>query len=248
MASKELKLNQLIAICNGEKSRAQKILTNIYKTLDKEQLFEGISRKYEKIDEDGITQPPEKKSIQLSVKDAIKEAAEVLREMYNVVGSQDLTNCNAKANIEIEGKVIVADVPVTHLLFLEKQLEDLYTFVNSFPTLDPSEEWHFDEKINAYASEEKVTVKTKKEPRVLVKYEATKEHPAQVETYFEDVPIGYWHTIKFSGAIPKKDKDILLEKVRKLQKAIKLSREEANTTIAESVKYGDAILDYIFGK
>lgn len=39
-------------------------------------------------------------------------------------------------------------------------------------------------------------------PRNHVKAEATDKHPAQVEVYHEDVPVGYWTTVKFSGALP----------------------------------------------
>ncbi len=38
--------------------------------------------------------------------------------------------------------------------------------------------------------------------RVQVKAEATDKHPAQAELYCEDMPIGYWTTVKFSGALP----------------------------------------------
>jgi hypothetical protein len=35
-----------------------------------------------------------------------------------------------------------------------------------------------------------------------VKAEATEKHPAQVEVYHEDVVVGQWKTVKFSGALP----------------------------------------------
>ena len=46
------------------------------------------------------------------------------------------------------------------------------------------------------------TLRTKKVPRNHVKAEATEKHPAQVEVYYEDVAVGYWTTVKFSGALP----------------------------------------------
>ena len=36
-----------------------------------------------------------------------------------------------------------------------------------------------------------------------MKYEATEKHPAQVETYTEDIKVGEWTMVKFSGAIPQ---------------------------------------------
>lgn len=246
MAGKKSKLNQIIAVGNGEKSRAKKVMTKIYQKLDKDVLFSGISKTYEPIDEEGEQLPKEEKFVQMTVKDSIKEVKEVLTGMFNIVATQDIANCYAKADIEVNGKVIVSDVPVTHLLFLEKQLEDINTFVNSLPTLDPSEKWTYKEQSNCYVSEEKKTIRTKKTPEVIVKYEATEKHPAQTELIYIDKPAGYWHTIKFSGATTKKEKDLILEKIQKLQKAIKYAREEANNTEVETSDTGNLILDYIF--
>ena len=246
MAGKKSKLNQIIAIGNGEKSRAKKVMTKIYQKLDKEILFSGIAKTYEPIDEEGEQLPKEEKYVQMAVGDSIKEVKAVLTEMFNVVATQDIANCEAKANIEVDGKVIISDVPVTHLLFLEKQLEDISTFVNTLPTLDPSEKWSYKEETNCYISEEKKTIRTKKTPEVIVKYEATEKHPAQTELIYIDKPAGYWHTIKFSGATTKKKKDLILEKIRKLQKAVKFAREEANNTEVEKSNFGNLILDYVF--
>ncbi|MBN2443783.1 MAG: hypothetical protein JXJ04_20645 [Spirochaetales bacterium] len=246
MAGKKSKLNQIIAVANGEKSRAKKIMTKIYQKLDKEVLFSGISKTYEPIDEEGEELPKEEKFIQIGVDDSIQEVKSSLKEMFNVVATQDVANCIAKAAIEVDGKVIASDVPVTHLLFLEKQLEDINTFVNLLPTLDPTEKWTYNEQTNCFVSEEKKTIRTKKTPEVIVKYDATDKHPAQTELIYIDKPAGYWHTIKFSGATTKKKKDELLEKIRKLQKAVKYAREEANNTEVEKSNIGDLILDYIF--
>ncbi|MBN2535153.1 MAG: hypothetical protein JXB88_19890 [Spirochaetales bacterium] len=246
MAGRKSKLNQIIAVGNGEKSRAKKVMTKIYQKLDKDVLFSGISKIYEPIDEEGEQLPREEKFVQITVEDSIKEVKNVLTGMFNIVATQDIANCYAKAAIEVDGKVIASDVPVTHLLFLEKQLEDINTFVNSLPTLDPSEKWIYNEQTNCYVSEEKKTIRTKKIPEVIVKYEATEKHPAQTELIYIDKAVGYWHTVKFSGATTKKKRDLLLEKIQKLQKAVKYAREEANNAEVEKSDFGDLILDYIF--
>lgn len=243
---KELKLNQIIAIGNGEKSKSKKVITKVYQKLGKELLFEGLTKTYKPIDEEGEKFPKEEKLVQYTVKEAIEEVSEALKSMINIVATQDYANCNAKADIIVDDNPILKDVPVTHLLFMEKQLEDLNTFVNSLPVLDPSEKWMFSEEANYYITEEKETIRTKKTPEVIVKYEATEKHPAQTELIYTDKPVGYWNTIKFSGCISKKDKENMLGKIRKLQNAVKLAREEANSIKVEMKNYGDAILDYIF--
>ena len=103
----------------------------------------------------------------------------------------------------LTARPVLKDVPVTTLLFLEKQLVDIHTFVEKLPTLDPGEAWNYSPDVDHYVSESYQTTKTKKVLKNHVKAEATKEHPAQVETYTEDVVVGYWTTVKFSGAVPR---------------------------------------------
>lgn len=240
------KLNQIIAIQAGRKSQAKEVLTAAYHQLQKADLLSGISRTYKPKDETGETQPPESKLVQLKIGEVVDRITRELTELFDVVATQDFANCDAKADIKIDGRTLVAGVPVTHLLFLEKQLVDLTTFIEKLPVLDPGERWVFDGTQDCYASESFQTTKTKKVPKSHIKYEATKEHPAQVEMYFEDVTVGTWTTVKFSGAVPANEKNRLLERVRNLSDAVKQAREEANGTEVEKKKIGEAMLGYIF--
>lgn len=74
------KLNQLIAVLNGKKSQCQKAITEVYKNLRKPTLFEGISRIYQPLDEEGESLPPENKNIQYRSRQAIQETREALVE------------------------------------------------------------------------------------------------------------------------------------------------------------------------
>lgn len=91
------------------------------------------------------------------------------------------------------------------------------------------------------------TIRTKKVPRNHVKAEATDKHPAQVEVYYEDIAVGYWTTVKFSGALPAKRVNELLDRVEKLQRAVKFAREEANGSEVTDQRVGDVVLRYLFG-
>lgn len=246
--NKTLKLNQVIAIANGQKSRKEKILSKVYHTLEKADLFQGLAKRYTPKDEEGDRFPNEDKQIQTSVFECIKEAREVCEDMYNICATQDVANCNAKADVVVDGKVILNQVPVTHLLFLEKQLTDLHTFVNALPVLDPAENWTWKEDSMQYVSDSKDTFKTKKVMKNHVKAEATDKHPAQVEVYTEDIVIGTWATTKFSGCIAKQDKEKMLEKIRALDKAIKVAREEANSIEVTQEDFGTKLLDFVFEK
>jgi hypothetical protein len=242
------KLNQIIAITAGKKSQAQKAITEAYQNLQKTTLLEGISRAYKPKDDEGEQLPPEKKQVQLKIGDAIRTVVAALTDLFDVVATQDRANCQAKANVVVDSTTILKDVPVTTLLFLEKQLVDIHTFVEKLPTLDPGESWEYSPDVDHYASEPYQTTKTKKVLKNHVKAEATKEHPAQVDTYTEDVVVGYWTTIKFSGAMPARMKNEVLDRVRKLQEAVKCAREEANGMEVQPVKIAAPVLQYIFGK
>jgi len=240
------KLNQIIAVVNGKKSQCQKELTSTYKRLQKPELFDGLVRVYSPDDEEGETQPSETKRVQFTVSDAIQEASELLTEMMDAVATQEYANTQAFADVVVDGKTVLGRVPVSYLLFLEKQLVDLNTFVSHIPTLDNAEEWHDSEEANVYKTLPKLTNRTKKVPRNHVLAEATDKHPAQVQVFTEDVKVGVWSTIKLSGAVPSKRKTEFLSRIKKLQEAVKMAREEANSTKVESQKVAKNVLSFIF--
>jgi hypothetical protein len=55
-----------------------------------------------------------------------------------------------------------------------------------------------------------------------------------------------WNTVKYSGAVPRSRVRELVERVEKLQKAVKMSREEANSVSAEKVQTSDKVFGYLF--
>ncbi len=241
------KLNQIVAVLNGKKNQTQKALTETYKKLQKSALFDGLSRTYTPSDEEGEQQPAEKKNIQFNARQAISEARSALTDLFDVTATQDFGNCEARANVVVDGNTVLENVPVTYLLFLEKQLADMHTFVQTIPVLDSGETWNWDENADCYATEPTLTNRTKKVPRSHILYEATEKHPAQVEMYHEDVIAGQWKTIKFSGALAAQEKNEMVQRVRRLQEAVKFAREEANSMEVEQVKIGSKVFDFVFG-
>ena len=241
------RLNQIIAIEKGTKSRSFQELTDAHHALQKPALLAGIARTYRPKDEEGEQFPPESTKVQVKAEEIIRQTAEIMTKLFDVTAAKDWTNCKARADVIVDGKTLLAQVPATYLLFLEKQLVDLHTFIRKLPILDASETWTFDASADCWATEPMQTVKTKKIPRNHVKAEATDKHPAQVEVYYEDVVVGNWKTIKFSGALPAKRVNELLERVERLQQAVKFAREEANNIEADEQKVGKQIFDYLFG-
>ena len=240
------KLNQIIAVEKGIKSQSFQELTESHHALQKPALLSGIARTYRPKDEEGEQLPPESTRVQARAEDIIRETANTMTRLFDVTATKDWANTRARADIIVDGTVLLAQVPATYLLFLEKQLVDLHTFIRKLPVLDASESWNFDTSADCWATEPVQTTKTKKVPRNHVKAEATDKHPAQVEVYYEDVIVGYWRTVKFSGALPAKRVNELLERVEKLQQAVKFAREEANNADVDDQKTGGKIFQYLF--
>jgi len=243
------KLNQIIAIANGKKSRTASTMTTVYHTIQKPELLGGISRNYRPKDEDGETLPPESKIVQVRVPQVLKIAAAALSDLFDTVATLDATNCEASADVKLaDGTIILPSVPVTTLLFLEKQLVDVHTLIEKLPVLDPAEEWEYSADADCFASKSFETTRTKKIPRNHVLAEATKEHPAQVQMFTEDVIVGTWTTKKFSGSIPAKERNAMLGRVEKLQDAVKAAREQANGADIVDSKIGEAVFGFVIGK
>lgn len=244
-----MKLNQILAIEKGVKSKSNDVINNVYKLFQKESMFDGFTKKYRsknEDDEDNLL-PDENKRVTSNVSDMLKAFNNAMTELMDITYSKDVANTEAVADIVIEGEVIAKDVPSTFLIYLEKKLVDVKTVINTIPTLDINEEWVFDKNSNVYKTDKITTNRTKKITKALVLYEATDKHPAQVTTTTEDIVIGYKDTVKLSGAIPVTDKSRYLENVEKVLKAVRLAREEANNNKIESLNYiGSKILNKVF--
>lgn len=241
-----LKQNQIIAITNGKKSQVEKKITELYQELSKSDLFSGMERTYRSIDDEGIQKPSEKKVLQKNVNHSIKLFSEQMETLINTVATMDVGNTHAKADITVDGVTIMDKVPAPHIIFLEKQVEKMITFVMHLPTLSPTEEWRWNENTNCYTSEPRETTSTQKIMKARILYEATKEHPAQVESFTIDEIAGYWTTVLTSGEISEGDKSNILKRLRKLQDAIKIARETANNTEVKEIKYGTSVMSYVF--
>ncbi len=241
------KLNQILAVEKGVKTRTYKNLSDAYKGLQKLGLITGLTRSYTPKEDGGEELPSETTLIQLHVPDMIEAIQSELSEYWDITATKEWGNTTASSNVVLDDGTIIAEgVPVTYLLFLEKQLNDMHSFVSSIPVLDPAETWSFDDNINSFVTDDVETHRTRKVPKVIVKYPATTEHPAQTEMFSEDVIVGFWKTRKFSSAIPATKRKQMVERVEELQRAVKVAREEANSITVENQEVADGILDYIF--
>jgi len=239
------KLNQIIAIEKGIKSQNYANVTALHKAVQKPALFNGFSKTYQP-NEEGENLPPESLRVQYTTKEVLRTVERNMTEMIDVTARKDYTNTVAAASVMIDGVVIIKDAPVPFLLFMEKQMSDMKAFVGELPVLDPAEDWSMDPNSGLYKAKETKTHRTKKVSKPIVLYPATAEHPAQTQMATEDVIAGFWSQVKQSGAMPKPDKEAMLERIETLTRAIKEAREKAN--MADEVATGEpgkAVFEYL---
>ena len=241
-----LKLNQIIAIEKGVKSKSYSELTQANKLLQKNDIFNGFNRSYRKIDDEGEEYPNENKIVQANVNDIVKDISKELIELFDITFTKDIGNTKAFADIKVNGEVLIKNAPSTFILFLEKQLNDIKTFIENIPVLDVSENWKKDESSNLYKSDMIITHKSKKIIKPITLAEATDKHPAQAQLINDDVLVGYWDTNKLSGAMKIQDKKELIDRVDKLIISVKMAREEANSTEIEKYQVSEKIFTYLF--
>lgn len=243
-------LNQVIAVRASVKGDADQALTKHYHLLQRAALLQGLSRTYTPKDDDGFRYPAETTNVQVKVEEVLRGVADDMTKLFDVTAAMDWTNQHARADVVLvngqQPVVLLADVPVSYLMFLEKQLTHLETLVRKLPTLDSTENWTLDVATDVYKSEPIGTVKSAKIRRNHVLAAATDRHPAQVESYAEDIPVGTWSTVKFSGALPAQRVNRMLVRVRTLMEAIKYAREQANMEEIMDPKPGRRIFEYLF--
>lgn len=241
------RLAQIVAIVSGVKTRTEQALTRAYQTVQKPGPFNGIARTYRPRDDDGEVLPPESTPVQARVEDLIRETATAISRMLDVVATQEWANTTARADLVVDNIVIVENVPATYLMWLEKQVVHLRTFISRLPVLDVGENWAYDEDARAWSTDPIETTRTKKIPRNHVLAKATDRHPEQVQVYNEDVVVGYWRTVRFSGAMPAATVFELTGRVERLLDGVRQARERANMITVTDVDAGDRIMNFVFG-
>ena len=244
------KLHQLLAIEKPTKTETYAKITKADRILSKQpELLAGFTKTYRPKDEEGDQLPSESKKVVVRAEELLQDVKSSLARLFDVTLTKDVGNSTAKANIVVDDGILAVDVPVTYLLFLEKQLTDLHTMINRLPTLPEDEDWHSDGNTNLQVTSPTVTVRNKKIPFNHVKAWPTKDHPniiPQVEVLHSDELQGYWTTVKMSGALPVKRVREMLYKVEKLQKAVLFAREQANSVEVQNKTIGEDVLTYIF--
>lgn len=241
------KLHQIIAIEEDQKNKTGSVIAQLEREAQKTESFTGLTRTYRPKEDGGEQLPPEHKRVQLDARKEIEKYIKAKSELFDVIATKDYANMNARADVEIDGQVLLTGVPVTNLLFISKQLEQFRTYVEKLPVLDEAEDWKEDPSTGQYRTEVTTRHRTEKVIDFKTVAEATKEHPAQIAQIAKDVTVGYWDQTKLAAALPAPEKEKLIAKIDELLSAVKLARGKANEVEAPRQKIASTLFEYVLG-
>lgn len=236
----------LLSVIGTVKTETEARIAQLQHVASQGGLFEGHDRVYQPRHDDGVALPPEPKKVRATADSVLEMAEALLTRHWDLALTVDTANAAAKADVVVEGHVLLEKVPVGHLLWLARELAALRKLVVALPVLDPAKDWSPGGMPEGqYKAEPVQTLKTEKVPGRFVMAEATQYHPAQVQRLDRDEVVGTWTVTAFSGALPQRRKETLLARLTQLEEAVKMAREEANTAHAADQHEGGKVFDWL---
>jgi hypothetical protein len=247
-------LHQLIAVQRGVDEETAKTLGAVMRLMavggDQDPLT-GIAREYAPAVDGGDTLPPQARRVQITAAELIGRVNETLTKMFDVKFQREEGNAEARADVTVDGTVLITGVPVGYLMYLESQVGKIVELIDTIPTLNPADEWTDTAtglRDGVWQSAARKTAVPKRVPQVQVLYDATKEHPAQVRPYETEVTVGWWTTTKYSGQMDPKVQQDMRARAVKVQDALRKAREQANRLEVNDRRTAAPLLSYIFGE
>jgi len=243
------KLHELLAVEGNIESAYRKALEETKTTFQKRPAhFFGRHKTLEMFDENAPKAPDEYQELQTTVQEKLEYQADHIIRYLDAVLQKERTNQEARADLVVDGVTLASDVPATFLLGLENKLKTIRSVYDVIPTLPPGVKWEPDESKGAHVyrrvhPEEKF--KTARTFRHKVLYEATKEHPAQIEKWEETENVGKYIENQWCGMLSPAEKSTILGRLDKLIRATKKARQKANATEVVHVTIGKELFDFI---
>lgn len=253
MAQSVKSLAQLLAIEKGVRQQDNTESSELYKSLQRVAQFQGETRTYRPLTEDGVPQPNARTQVTADANDHLARFRAVRERVMDITLTKDLANRDASADLVVDGVTIATGVPAVTLLSWEKTADDVVAFFQALPVLDPSEEWVDDPNSGVQRSKiPSTTIRTSKETVPLIIWQpddpATSKHGPVTDKVIKDMPVGEWTVTKFSSALPAARKRQLVARAMKFREAVKIAREEANRAPVTDAVAGKPLFDYLLAE
>lgn len=246
-------LGQIVGIHKGTKEEAQRRWDTIYHTLQKNDLFTGLHKTFEAF-EGTLPQPPQDKRLQANATDLLREMQPLLTRLFDLEYTKDVADTQATANVYLPGisRPLLENVPISHLLWLEKQFIKLVTVFKALPVMSAAEDWTGDATslptgVRRTPVEETPATKKEKQWQVVVAADANGGHPADVREVTSDVHSGNWRTIKYTSAVPVAVRDELVKRATAMLNAVRQAAVAANHLVVQDQSEGEIIFGFLYG-
>lgn len=241
------KLHEILAVESDLKAAAIRATKKIVALFGMPDRFLGRIRRYRPLDDEGIKLPDERQELSTTVVAELERFALEYGQWMDAAIQKECTNVKTCADVEAAGKTVIDSLPAPALLNLEARLAEIRKVYNAIPTSDDAEKWELDNQRGCYVSVPRETMRTEKTIDKVVLYDATPEHPAQVQAFNRDIPVGTWTITLFSGALSPMEKWAYLARIDVLIRATKKARQRANNIDASNRKVASALFDFING-
>jgi len=248
------KLNEILSIENDLKGQYEKILTESKATFDKKaDHFLGHHKSLKMFDqsrEHEEAAQEQHKELVTTVQEKLDHTWKTLAKYFDLLLVKESTNQSACADLVVDGTVLAEKVPATFLLGMEERLKKVRELYDSIPTLQPGTAWIPDatQRKGVYRAEHpEKALRTEQTIKSMVLYEATKEHPAQIDKWTEQIPIGAYTIERWSGMLSPAEKARLMERIDMLLASVKKARQRANQTEITKREIAKSFFEFIHG-
>lgn len=246
------KLHEILAVLSDLEATAKKVRDEAVVTFTKKpNHFAGAHRTLKMFDEERTPEEAgaeEHKVLATTVPDKLNYVRKSQEKYFDALLQMEGTNQTAKADLVVGDKVLGKDLPATFLLGLESRLKAVRAVFEQAPTLDPTYDWVEDPDTGEFVFKTKNLVTAQKQEKAIrhkVLVQPTKEHPAQIEKWQENVVVGTYSTKMWSGMITPGQKSKYLERIDQLIQATKKARQRANTTEVQKRQVGHTLFNFI---
>ena len=234
------KLHEVLAVESDLENVYKKVLDETLKAFRSGAMFTAAVRTYQPFEDKPENQlPVERQAMATTVPQRLRYTFEHFARFINAVAVKECTNQLAVADVVIDGVVIIEAAPATLLLGLESKLRILRDLYTKIPTLPVNIRWEkspeHGEDVYRMQHPDK-TIRSAKTFKHRVLYEATEQHPAQIEKWEEQGPIGEYVKEVWSGMVSSAEKSKFLGRIDKLIRAVKQARQRAKAAVGMIIR------------
>jgi len=250
-------LHELLAVQGDLEANARRVTLEGKETFsDRESHFEGRHRSlrmFREQDQHLEASGEEHQELTTTTDAKLKYVQGPIGKFWDCVLQKERTNQDARADVTVDGQLIGADIPAGALVAFERELKEYRGLLDTLKTLPPGRKWVKDDTLSAADGTKGVyldahsdkKLKTVQTIGYKILVPADEHHPAQVEKWKENEPVGEFTQETVSGKITPAEKSRMLANVSTLISAIKKARMRANKAPIVKVSVSKAFFDFI---